>query len=124
MASIGHNPGITEWIEVTQGNQVEVPDFMAGYKLQKATKHAPDHGPQGGCRHPNTKSSWVERIALVILDTGEFGIYCHFFEGGEIIYVGWKNFDDIVGIYKMWKGHFSKGKFIHNLLWEQNYYDM
>jgi hypothetical protein len=122
--SLGKNPGIVSWVEVSEGQIDDVPDWLAGYQLGVATPHAPDHGPEGGCKHPMTNSSWVEKIALVILETGQFGIYCRFHKGGEIIYAGWKNFEDCVGIYNQWKHHFSKGKYIHNMLWEQNYYDM
>jgi hypothetical protein len=124
MSSIGKAPEIVSWLEVS-GDQVdELPQWLAGYKLQRATKHAPDHGKEGGCKHSPTKSSWVEHIAIVILENGQFGIYCHFHEGGEIVYAGWKNFEDVVGIFNEWKRHFSKGKYIHNMLWQQNYYEL
>ncbi len=136
MSNIGNCPPVLSWLELDgEAEPFEVP--FGGYKLGAATPHAPDHTPAGPrnqmrkgmhqstiCHHSSTQSSMVEHIGLVILENGQFGIYCKFQSGGEIVYVGWNRFEDAAGIYKMWKGWFSKGKFIHNMLWQQDYYEI
>ena len=134
MASIGQCPEILSWLELDGDEPFECP--FGGLHLGSATPHAPDHTPAGRhkirkgmhqetiCHHSPTQSSMVENIGLVILENGQFGIYTKFQSGSEIVYVGWNNFADITAIYTMWKGWFSKGKFIHNLLWQQDYYKM
>jgi hypothetical protein len=137
MANIGHCPPIVTWLELKGDISVVDVGPLGGYGLSKASKNAPDHTPAAPrhgvrkgfsqktiCHHSPTASSWVERIGLVILEDGTFGIYAKFFKGGEIVYTGWNNFDDTAGIYKMWKEAFSKGKMIHNMLWSQDYYSL